>query len=164
MHTGIRIRPYTEVWGPTDWWSPGTWTRRGCGPSWGRIWGAGASTETDHSEVYGNPTEAEKPRPREAGATVMETEWKGGLPLPVSYRLHLSGRKLLVHVPENIGEMMRTAIREAVLWREATRAVFQHYLELGYEVHGFERGGGLPAYVLRAPGKPDGGADGGDQA
>jgi predicted GNAT superfamily acetyltransferase len=53
-----------------------------------------------------------------------------------------------VAIPADLGEVMETDLGLAVAWREATRAVFSHYLASGYEVRYFQRGAPTSTYAL----------------
>lgn len=56
---------------------------------------------------------------------------------------------VLVPIPEDIQQLKRESPDTAHRWRQATRRVFQHYLERDYLIAGFERGDdGGGAYLL----------------
>ena len=56
--------------------------------------------------------------------------------------------QLLVAIPANIVEIMDRSMDVAVQWRGATRAVFTHYLNEGYEVRELLRAGLISDYLL----------------
>jgi len=82
----------------------------------------------------------------------------GPFPLPGSPVLGLDDSSLLLPVPALIDRMMEEDNSLAVLWREATREAFVHYLSRGYEARDFLRGDEVSFYLLTGPG---GGAEGG---
>jgi predicted GNAT superfamily acetyltransferase len=53
-----------------------------------------------------------------------------------------------VAIPSDVGTLMSDDLGLAVAWREATRAVFDHYLSSGYEVREFRRGTPVSTYLL----------------
>ena len=57
---------------------------------------------------------------------------------------------VLVEIPHDLQAVRATGDHLALSWRLATRATLLHYLENGYRVSGFRRGGtkSLPAYEL----------------
>ena len=57
-----------------------------------------------------------------------------GLPCPAAPCLDLEAPRVAVSIPDDIGIVMNRAPELAVAWRDATRAVFPHYLARGYEV------------------------------
>lgn len=73
-------------------------------------------------------------------------------PGPGEPRLGLDSAWLEVAVPADIGQLMADDPATAVEWREATRAVFQHYLARGWVVRDFIRDPHHPTYLLeRSP-------------
>lgn len=69
----------------------------------------------------------------------------GGPGLP---RLDLEADRIRVAIPPNIGALMELAPSLALAWREATRAVFDHYLSRGWEVRHLLRHPRTPAYLM----------------
>ena len=67
---------------------------------------------------------------------------------PGAPELHLSAPALRVAIPTDLDAVMQADLNTAVAWREATRAVFAHYLENGYEVRYFRRGAPTSWYGL----------------
>jgi predicted GNAT superfamily acetyltransferase len=59
-----------------------------------------------------------------------------------------SSDQLLVAIPADILEIMSRSMDVAVQWRNATRAVFTHYLSAGYEVRELLRAGATSDYLL----------------
>lgn len=70
------------------------------------------------------------------------------VPVPGEPVLDLQDSHVLVTIPGNIDELKRRSLPAAVRWREATRAVFTHYLDRGYEVRELLRHGEESRYVL----------------
>jgi predicted GNAT superfamily acetyltransferase len=72
-----------------------------------------------------------------------------GAPRPGVRRLGLDHARVRVSIPADIGAMMERDPALAAAWRAATREVFTHYLERGYQVVDLDRAdGAAPAYVL----------------
>ena len=69
-------------------------------------------------------------------------------PEPGEPRLGLRADAVRVAIPSDIGSLMSDDMELAVRWRSATRAVFRHYLDAGYEAVGFTRGLRTSAYRL----------------
>ena len=88
------------------------------------------------------------PRPDAPSALDAGTVADGDLPAPGSPDLSLGTDAIRVSIPTEVGSLMRRDMALAVAWREATRAVFAHYLPDRYEVTGFERGEPASTYVL----------------
>jgi predicted GNAT superfamily acetyltransferase len=59
-------------------------------------------------------------------------------------------RELYIAVPEDIQDLIATALERATLWRETTRKAFLWYLERGYRVSGFARADGRGYYQLKS--------------
>ena len=95
---------------------------------------AAGQTSPDHS--HAPPYDGGGPDP---SALVAEGDPSADLPAPSEPRLGLDAPRVTVAIPEDIGLVMDRAPELAVRWREATRAVFQHYLGRGYEVRELER-------------------------
>ncbi|MBT8487525.1 MAG: GNAT family N-acetyltransferase [Gemmatimonadetes bacterium] len=60
----------------------------------------------------------------------------------------LGNDAIRVAIPSDIGKLMADDMSLAVAWRDATRAVFVRYLDEGFEVTDFQRGGRVSAYLL----------------
>jgi predicted GNAT superfamily acetyltransferase len=76
----------------------------------------------------------------------------GGVhPRPSAPVLSLTAPAVAVSVPAEIGALMKDDLSLAVAWREATRAVFLHYLSAGWEVREFVRGDPTSTYLVCAP-------------
>jgi predicted GNAT superfamily acetyltransferase len=56
--------------------------------------------------------------------------------------------RLLVTIPSDISEIMERSLDVALEWRGATRAVFTHYLDEGYEARELLRSGATSEYLL----------------
>ena len=69
-------------------------------------------------------------------------------PEPGEPRLGLRVDAVRVAIPSDIGSLMSDDMGLAVRWRGATRAVFRHYLDAGYEAVGFTRGLRTSAYRM----------------
>jgi len=67
------------------------------------------------------------------------SDWAATLP---------SAPAVLLSIPEDIQDLKRRAPETARAWRRLTRRAFMHYLAAGYRVSGFQRGPGMPAYVI----------------
>jgi predicted GNAT superfamily acetyltransferase len=89
---------------------------------------------------------------------VLPTRDEGSFPSPGTPILGLDGPYLLLAVPAVIDTIMEKDMPLAILWREATRAAFVHYLSRGYEVREFLRGEAVSFYVLAGGGETPGGA------
>jgi predicted GNAT superfamily acetyltransferase len=96
---------------------------------------------------------------------VLRVEEEEGLPAPGRSNLDGTDSRLLLNVPGDIDRMMGENLQLAILWREATRPLFLHYLAQGYEVREFVRFEGVSGYVLERQAVPGvrGGAEGGDE-
>jgi chorismate synthase len=93
---------------------------------------------------------------------VLEVRKEGEGFVPGAAVLDLSDPQLLLNIPGEIDVMMADNLPLAVQWRRATRVLFVHYLDRGYEVTEFVRKGGESGYVLtRREGK---GAEEGEKA
>jgi chorismate synthase len=80
------------------------------------------------------------------------------LPEPGNPVLDLDEPHVGVAIPPDIGTIIERDTGLAVAWREASREVFIHYLERGYEVvHLFREGTSAPTYLLSRmhPDPPD---------
>jgi predicted GNAT superfamily acetyltransferase len=71
-----------------------------------------------------------------------------GLAHPGTPDLENPKDRLLVAIPANIVDIMDRSMDVALQWREATRAVFTHYLSVGYEVRELLRAGASTDYLL----------------
>jgi predicted GNAT superfamily acetyltransferase len=100
------------------------------------------------------------------GAARGETDWagipqvlsqsaEGAYPSPGTPVLGLSETRVLVGVPPVIDTIMDEAPELAILWREATRAVFTDYFPRGYQVTEFFRRESGSFYLLEARRNPD---------
>lgn len=78
-------------------------------------------------------------------------ETGGGHPRPSDPVLSLHVPAVAVSIPAEIGALMKDDLPLAVAWREATRAVFTHYLSAGWEVREFMRGDPTSTYLVCAP-------------
>ncbi len=114
--------------------------------------------------------DSERVESRAAGgvgpAAVRETDWagipqalpvsvEGAFPCPGAPVLGLNELRVLVGVPPVIDTIMDEALELAIRWREATRAVFTHYLPRGYQVMEFFRREGGSFFLLEATRNPD---------
>ncbi len=86
--------------------------------------------------------------------------WRAVILLLILLVAVVLGRQFLI--PESFGEMgfyrgkaleefMAKEMELAGKWREATRAVFAHYLAQGYEIREFIRGERVSSYLLEGP-------------
>jgi chorismate synthase len=82
---------------------------------------------------------------------VLKVDDDGPFPTPGAIDLESEAVNLLVPVPFAIDEIMAKEMELAGKWREATRAVFAHYLAQGYEVREFIRGERVSSYLLEGP-------------
>ncbi len=82
---------------------------------------------------------------------VLKVDDDGPFPIPGAIDLESEAVNLLVPVPFAIDEIMAKEMELAGKWREATRAVFAHYLAQGYEVCEFIRGERVSSYLLEGP-------------
>lgn len=79
---------------------------------------------------------------------VLDADEMEGLLHPGTPDLGNSKDRLLVSIPADIAEIMDRSMDVAVQWRIATRAVFTHYLNEGYEVRELLRAGATSDYLL----------------
>jgi predicted GNAT superfamily acetyltransferase len=79
---------------------------------------------------------------------VLSADEVGGLMHPSTPDLGSSNEYLLVAIPADIVEIMDRSTDVAIQWRTATRAVFMHYLNAGYEVRELLRAGATSDYLL----------------
>lgn len=71
-----------------------------------------------------------------------------GVSAPGTPRLDLDAERIRVAIPPDIGGLMERRPALALAWREATRAVFRHYLDRGWIVRHVLRDTSGPAYLL----------------
>lgn len=79
---------------------------------------------------------------------VLDADEVEGLLHPGTPDLGNRNDQLFVSIPADIAEIMRRSMDVAVQWRNATRAVFTHYLNEGYEVRELLRAGTTSDYLL----------------
>jgi predicted GNAT superfamily acetyltransferase len=108
--------------------------------------------------------DAPRVRRRLAGSDPVEPETTGAVPLlpvevrpaaeggplevPGAPRLHLDDPVLSLPIPRSIQGLRDRAPDLALLWRERTRLVLNHYLPRGWEVWEFDRTPAVPRYLL----------------
>jgi len=86
----------------------------------------------------------------DSGARALAYVAGGAHPTPGEPEVGHDGAPVIrVAVPSDLGSLMDDDLPLAVAWRLATRPVFRHYLSVGYEVAGFERGAPTSDYLLR---------------
>lgn len=66
---------------------------------------------------------------------------------PADARLDLTGKQILIRLPENFVQLSKTNSQLALDWRLQTRGLLVHYFSRGYQITEFTRIGG-PAYLL----------------
>lgn len=150
---GIVVREYVEnMYGDTD--SP---LHRGIGTDrfvalWllsservrGRLEAALSGAAEDGGGA--GPTGIDVARlPLALGSTTSEPH-----PCPGSLRLDLEDDAVGVHIPSDIVSLMNDDMQLALAWRAATRQVFRHYLDRGYEVRELVRGSPASTYLVAA--------------
>lgn len=145
---GIVVREYSEnMYGETD--SP---LHRGIGTDrFVALWLIDTARVRERLEE-GRPP----PSPGEVEAeAALEAEEVDGLPAPGAPRLDLDAERVSVAVPAEIQDLKERSIETAVAWRDATRRVFVHYLDRGWEVRELIRGEGDPVsrYLLHRGGE-----------
>lgn len=97
-------------------------------------------------------TRGTRPPPETGSASLLLSfQDVGGFPSPDAPRFGLGDQHLLLPIPSDVDAMMASNLPLAVRWREATRALFQHYLSLGYLVRDFFRQGPVSSYLLERP-------------
>ena len=79
---------------------------------------------------------------------VLQADDVEGLVRPGTPDLGNRSDRLLVAIPADIVEIMDRSMDVAMQWRRATRAVFMHYLNEGYEVRELLRSGVTSDYLL----------------
>ena len=82
------------------------------------------------------------------GPSALAAAMDGAHPRPAEPDTTLGNDFVHVAIPSDIGTLMSDDLGLAVAWREATRAVFHHYLSSGYEVREFQRGTPVSTYLL----------------
>ena len=80
--------------------------------------------------------------------SALDARLEGPHPRPGVPDLTLGNDRIRVGIPSDIGALMTDDLPLALEWRAATRAVFVHYLQSGYEVDDFVRGGESSQYIL----------------
>lgn len=138
---GIVVREYRrDMYGDTD--SP---LHRGIGTDrFLALWEMGSERVRRRLEGEESPGAAADTAARALGATHEE----GAHPRPGEPVLGLDRDGILVAIPAEISHLMADDMPLAVAWREATRAVFTHYLDAGWEVREFLRGEDTSDYLL----------------
>lgn len=84
----------------------------------------------------------------------LDADASGRHPRPADPVLSLHASAVRVKIPADVSALMHDDLPLAVAWREATRAVFGHYLSAGWEVREFERDGSTSTYLVCAPPQP----------
>lgn len=84
------------------------------------------------------------------------TPGPSGEPAPGDPDIERGEEFVTVSIPARLEDLLEAAPAVARAWREATRTVFQAYLDRGYEVREFLRGEPASRYLLVRPG-PSGG-------
>ena len=83
---------------------------------------------------------------------VLETHPRLGVPVNRRYDLTRADEWLGIRIPRDIGAVKEADVELAQDWRAQTREMFTTYLERGYRVRGFDRGGydpnAQPCYLL----------------
>lgn len=139
---GIVVREYREdMYGQTD--SP---LHRGIGTDrYVALW------LMESERVRGRVDEGRSGPPPGAGEEarrVLDSTAGGDHPVPGTPELGVEAAELLVAIPADVSSLMSESMGLAVRWREATRAVFTHYLERGWEVRELLRAGETSDYLL----------------
>ena len=139
---GIVVREYErDMYGDTD--SP---LHRGVGTdrfvaSWLM------STERVMARLTGERPEPSHESISDAQRVLGADDVEGLMP-PSAPELTSSNDRLLVAIPADIAQIMDRSMDVAIQWRTATRAVFMHYLNAGYEVRELLRAGATSDYLL----------------
>jgi chorismate synthase len=84
----------------------------------------------------------------DGAGVALDGDVSGELPRPLEPDTGLGNDFLRVAIPSDIGALMEQDAELAVSWRQATRAVFGHYLATEYEVREFARGAVISSYLL----------------
>lgn len=84
----------------------------------------------------------------EGAVLALNTVNDKGVILPGEPDLSLDASRILVPIPLSIQELKEESLESAVLWRQATRAVFSCYLNKGYEVRELYRRQHHSEYLL----------------
>ncbi len=87
-------------------------------------------------------------------AALAEADPDEELPRPGAPLTELEAPRVRVAIPVDISAVMADSMELAVAWREATRTVFTHYLDRGYEVRELLRGTRTSDYLLTREGNP----------
>jgi predicted GNAT superfamily acetyltransferase len=87
----------------------------------------------------------------ERAPLALDADLSGRHPRPTEPLLSPHVSAVRVKIPADVSALMRDDLPLAVAWREATRAVFGHYLSGGWEVREFERGDETSTYLVCAP-------------
>ena len=84
----------------------------------------------------------------EGAVLALNTVNDKGIIFPGEPDLSLDASRILVPIPLSIQELKKESLESAVLWRQATRAVFSYYLSKGYEVRELYRRQHHSEYLL----------------
>lgn len=141
-HLGIVVREYRrDMYGDTD--SP---LHRGIGTDrFVATWEMGSERVARRlADGEGPSTAGEGAARALSGAAGADQDH----PRPGDPELTRQEDRILVAIPAEISHLMADDLPLAVAWREATRAVFTHYLDAGWEVREFLRGRLTSDYLL----------------
>jgi len=83
-----------------------------------------------------------------AAPLALDADRRGPHPAPLEPDLSMDSDTVGVSIPSDIVSLMDDDLPLAVRWRSASRATLGHYLQAGYEVRGFDRGGTTSTYLL----------------
>ncbi|WP_170119267.1 GNAT family N-acetyltransferase [Tumebacillus permanentifrigoris] len=123
--------------------------------------GLNAGLETDRLLVEWHLAEEEPLLHKVVGAVELEGTLVNevvmdatlGLPMNRSWKSDLEEETLLIQIPDDIQMIKAQNLELACKWRFDTRKMFQHYLDRGYVIEGFQSlksaMSTLPCYVLR---------------
>lgn len=138
---GILVREYRQdMYGDTD--SP---LHRGIGTDrFVALWQMGS--ERVRRRLDGE--EPTLPDPGDTPRALGAADEGDAHPRPGVPDLTLDTDRVLVAIPAEISHLMADDLPLAVAWRQATRAVFTHYLHAGWEVREFLRGRRTSDYLL----------------
>lgn len=145
-HLGVVAREYqVDMYGESD--SP---LHRGMGTDrfiarW-ELDSARVKARVEGGSVGSDPRGPDGAGPAVAALDAAESE--GDLPAPGEPVVELEAPVISVAIPASVQDVKAADTELARRWRRATRRVFRHYLDRGWEVRGLERAGNISRYRL----------------
>lgn len=144
---GIVVREYVvDMYGQTD--SP---LHRGIGTDrCVALWLLDSERVSERAAAWAEGRPAVSPDEVADDTRVVLRATPGGAhPVPGEPDLSAGNERLGVQIPADVGALMNDDLGLARAWRNATRAAFTHYLDLGYEASDLVRGNPTSTYIFR---------------